>query len=122
MGQIGAFINLQIKARTSKGVDMDEQKFPPYSPRYAARRRKAGHPVQNVNLFFTGSMFSSLTYHAESSQVTSFFMPTVDKYGGRNPQKAFFNDQLRPFFGLTDDDVTEIEKMVAKGLGDQLKE
>lgn len=121
MGQVGAFVNLQIKARAAKGVDVSESKFTPYSPQYEKSRRDAGHPTGSVNLFFTGSMFSSLTYEAKSDQVTSFFMNTVDKVGSSNPQKAFFNDQLRPFFGLTDSDVDQIEKMVLKGLSKQLE-
>lgn len=121
MGQIGAFVNLQVKTRTSKGVDKKERTFPPYSPAYRKKRQDAGHPVNKVNLFFTGSMFSSLTYTPEEYQVTSFFMNTVDKFGGRNPEKAFFNDQSRPFFGLTPADVKEIEKMVGGHIQVELK-
>ena len=112
MGQIGAFVNLGIKTRTARGENMDGRTLLDYTPEYAKRRSKAGHPVNKVNLFFTGSMFSALTYDAEKYQVTSFFMNTVDKYGGRNPEKAFFNDELRPFFGLSDADIDEIESMV----------
>lgn len=115
MGQVGAFINLQIKARTAKGVDVDGRPFDGYTPAYRKRRQDAGHPAR-VNLFFTGSMFGALTYDAEKYQVTSFFMNTVDKFGGRNPEKAFFNDQLRPFFGLSQLDIAEIEDMVAAHL------
>jgi hypothetical protein len=112
MGQVGAFINLQIKARTAKGVDVEGRVFKGYTPAYRKQRRAGGHPVSKVNLFFTGSMFSALTYDADKYKVTSFFMNTVDKFGGRNPEKAFFNDQLRPFFGLSQADIGQIEAMV----------
>lgn len=112
MGQVGALINLRIKERTARGVDIDGKPFDPYTPAYRKKRTDEGHAGNTPNLFFTGSMFSALTYDADKYQVISYFMNTVDKFGGRNPEKAFFNDEIRPFFGLNESDINEIEALV----------
>jgi phage gpG-like protein len=121
MGQVGALVNLRIKMRTARGIDVKGRPFKSYTPEYRKRRSKEGHPVNNPNLFFTGSMFSALTYDAEKYQVTSYFMNTVDKFGGRNPAKAFFNDEIRPFFGLSEIDISEVEALVQDHLKQLLR-
>jgi hypothetical protein len=121
MGQIGAFVNLRIEERTARGVDKDDKHFTPYSAKYAKERSEAGHATSKPNLFFTGSMFSALTYNADKYKVTSYFMNTVDQFDARNSEKAFFNNETRPFFGLNDLDINEIEAIVSKHLNKLLK-
>lgn len=122
MGQIGELISTRIKERTAKGIGADNKTFPPYSPAYKRwRGDKMKRPVDKVDLFLTGSMFSALTHTARDDQATIFFMDTVDRYGGRNPQKAFFNQETRNFFAINAADVAEIERMVRDYLAIRLK-
>lgn len=122
MGQIGAFVETQVLTRTARGVSADNTPFPPYNPLYAERRQDAGRPINKVDLFFTGSMLSALTYEAERQRVALFFMNTTDKYGVRNPAKAYYNQQLRNFFAMSAADVAAVEEMVRKHIARHLKE
>lgn len=112
MGQIGSYLKLAIGKRTAEGVDADAKPFPPYNPQYAERRVAAGRPVAHVDLFFSGSMFSALTYTANDDGVSLFFLNTTDRYGMGNPDKAFYNQQLRNFFSISAKEVAEVEDMV----------
>lgn len=122
MGQLGAYVETQVLQRTAKGIDADNKPFPPYSGLYAKRRKKAGRPTNSVDLFFTGSMLSALTYEAERQRVSLFFMNTTDKFGVRNPAKAYYNQQLRNFFAMSAEDVAAVEEMVRKHIARHLKE
>jgi len=82
MGEIGTFLMTNIKLRTAKGIDVDGDTFIPYSPSYALFRKKMGHPIGKVSLFFTGSMMSSMTYKATSNTAKLYFLNTKDKFGG----------------------------------------
>lgn len=122
MGRIGARVNTFIKERTAEGKSTSGAPFDPYTPRYAAWRKKEGYPTEHVDLTLTGSMFAALTYTAENDRVTSFFMDTADKRTTvRNPAKAFFNQERRDFFSMSADEVKDIEAMVNEYIDDQLR-
>jgi phage gpG-like protein len=121
MGQLGNLVNTRIKERTAKGIGADKKAFAPYSPAYKRWRQKKKRPVAKVDLMFTGTMFAALTYDAQNDKVTSFFMDTVDRFGGRSPEKAFFNQETRNFFAISADDVVEIEQMVRTYVNERLK-
>jgi len=121
MGQVGAFVQTEILTRTAKGVDADGNPFDPYSPGYLVQRAKEGRPTDVVDLFFTGSMLSALTYDEAPQQVTLFFMDTTDKFGMRNPEKAYYNQQLRDFFAMSAKDVAAVQDMVSKYIAKALK-
>jgi len=122
MGRIGAYVVTQILQRTMRGIDIEGSPFEPYSPKYKLFRMKTGHPHDKVNLFFHGSMLSSLTYKEAKDKVEVFFMRTYGKtpYGKpskvSNPQKAFFLNQRREFFGLSAKDEEEVERMILDNL------
>ena len=61
MSELATYLMSTIKLRTSKGKDVDNVLFEPYSPKYALFRQKKGHPTNKVTLFFTGSMMASMT-------------------------------------------------------------
>ena len=123
MGLIGNRVNTMIKARTAQGQDAAGGPFEPYSPRYAAWRKKHGFSTGIVDLTLTGGMFIALTYTAENDRVTSFFMDTPDKRNPkvRNPAKAFFNQQTRDFFSLGAAEVKEVEAMVKDYIDRELR-
>jgi hypothetical protein len=77
-------------------------------------RSAAGLPTEVVDLFFTGSMLSSLTSEETDSQTTLFFINSQDKFGGSNPAKAYYLNEDREFFAMSADDVetiTEVARM-----------
>lgn len=114
--EIGLFMQTRIKVRTSEGKDVDGKAFEPYSPAYALFRSKEQHPVSKVNLLFSGSMMSSMTFEIgqEQRSVLLFFLNTADETGARNPAKAFFLNEKRTFFSLSEQDVNDIVEMSRK--------
>ena len=113
LAEAGLFLRTRILERTSQGVDVDETPFRPYSPEYAFFREQAGLPTSVVDLFFTGSMLSSIMIENKDDQVRLFFAPTQDKFGMSNPEKAFFLHENRKFFAFSDDDVETITEVAA---------
>lgn len=114
--EIGTYLVASIKDRTSKGKDVDEKDFIPYSPGHLRTRSKKGLPTNTVDLFFTGSMMASMNYDASAEEVRIFFKPGTDKTGSSNPEKAFFLQQDREFFGISDEDVKEVMEIVEQEL------
>lgn len=121
MGEIGNFVELQILTRTADGIGADDEPFEAYSVGYERRRSAEGRPTDAVDLFFTGSMLSALTHDADNDRVTLFFMDTSDKFGMRNPEKAYYNQQLRNFFALSAKDVADVTNMVSDYVAKALK-
>jgi hypothetical protein len=114
MAEIALFLRTRILERTAAGVDVNEHDFEPYSPEYEFVRSAAGLPTEVVDLFFTGSMLSSLTSEETDSQTTLFFINSEDKFGGSNPAKAYYLNEDREFFAMSADDVetiTEVARM-----------
>jgi phage gpG-like protein len=103
-------------------VDAEEKAFKPYSTRHAAKRASLGLPIDHVDLFFTGSMLSSMTSETAVNQVRVFFMPTSDKFGGFNPAKALFLNEggpkmpQREFFAISEKDASDIIDLTARRL------
>lgn len=120
MGQIGAYLMFAIKARTGEGEDAQGRSFRPYTEEYAEYRSANGLPTADVDLFFTGSMMSSMTFKASSKSVRLFFMNTTDDEGVRNPAKAYYNQMDRDFFSISADEVEVIEKMVKEWVDSHL--
>lgn len=112
MTEIGLFSQTKIKVRTLEGTDADGSMFAPYSPKYAVFRKLKGHPVDKVDLTFTGSMLSSMTMDADKKRVDIFFLNTEDPTGTKNPLKAFFLNQKRNFFALSESDIKGIMRIV----------
>jgi hypothetical protein len=112
--RIGAFVKFRIDERTARGVDVEGSAFRPYSPRYKLFRKKEGHPTSKVNLFFSGSMLSALTFSAKGDVAKVFFLPSQDPSGTSNPLKAFYLNKTRRFFAMSAEDIDLITRMVNK--------
>lgn len=112
MDEIGMYVVARVQVRTAEGKDVNNVNFLPYSPRYRLFRQKTGHPSSKVNLFYTGSMMSSMTHDAEEDQVRIFFMNTRDRSGVSNPLKAYALNQTREFFAVNEDEQRYIFNMV----------
>lgn len=112
MGEVGGYIIFSIQERTMKGRDVRGRTFTPYSPRYRLFRQRTGHPVDKVNLFYTGSMMSSMTMDQSDSQVRVFFMNTTDRSGTSNPMKAYFLNKDRRFFEISPEEQNKIVDLI----------
>jgi len=113
MGEIATYVITAILRRTAQGIDADRQPFEPYSPPYRLFREETGHQGSPVNLFYTGSMLSSMTYKASKNRAEVFFMNTsAPDQDVTNPQKAFYNQQSRNFFAISEREQEQIREMV----------
>jgi len=117
MGNIGTFIKFLIDKRTHEGKDVQGKKFKPYAESYKSYREKNQRPVDKVDFDFHGSMWDALTFEYGSKSVRVFFQNTPDQYSSThvtNAAKAFFLNEQRQFFALSDKDVKKIKEMVQK--------
>jgi len=116
LDEIGQFAMTKIKVRTEEGRNVSGRYFKPYSKLYKKFREEHGHPTNRVNLTFTGSMLASMTYDIKPGDggpsVKVFFLNTEDETGTKNPEKAFFLNEERRFFALSENDIKEIKKTV----------
>jgi hypothetical protein len=95
--------NAIIKRRTNQGQGI-EKRFAPYTPKYAAFRRKEGRQVSPVNLQFKGNMLSAMQAFKGRGEAKIAFTRSVEA------KKAYFNNRKRPFFGVNN---TEKRKLMA---------
>lgn len=116
MSEIGTFLLTSIKVRTAKGTDADGKTFKGYSPGYKLLRSKKGLPSALVDLFFTGSMSSAMTFEAERNKVRLFFLPTTDKSGMFNPEKAYYVNEKRKFFAVNSDEISKIADIISDNI------
>lgn len=110
--ELAQFAMFRIKKRTSAGKEVDGNFFQPYSDRYKLFRQKHGRPINKVDLFFTGSLLSAMTSHIETGGVRLYFLNTEDKFGGKNPIKAYYLNQNRNFFALSNEDIRGLRRIV----------
>lgn len=109
---IGMFIMKTIKDRTLKGEDYRGETFQDYSEEYALFREKKGYQTNYVDLTLTGSMLSAMTYDADKDSVSVYFMNTDDPSGSSNPEKAFYLNEDREFFNLSQDEIDQVMGIV----------
>jgi hypothetical protein len=104
MAEVAEFVIFKILDRTSRGVDVNETAFKPYSPRYALFRHKKGLPTDKVDLTVTGMMLSSITYESNNRKARIFFQNITDRSDTPIPMKAYFLNEDREFFAINDED------------------
>ena len=109
LNKAASYVDFKILERTASGVDVYGNEFIPYAPMSVRLRSAKGLPTRKVDLFFTGRMLNALTHEADSDVGKVFFLPG----GSPSPaEKALKNNQTRPFFGVSDDDVKAVFKIV----------
>ncbi len=114
LSEIAIMIMGQIKDRTVDGVDVDGRSFTKYSDSYAKWRKKEGYSTSPVDLTFSGHMLSAMTSTSTAKEAKIFFMDTKDTKNVSAPDKAFWNNEDREFFGLSKND----EKLVMRIVDD----
>lgn len=127
MSELAQYIITAIQLRTAEGIDAEGSEFIPYSPLYALFRESQGHPTDKVSLFFSGTMLSSMTFDATKDTARIFFMRTTSppiRYrtkSGRtvtrqskvtSAQKAYFLNQDRRFFAISESEQQKIMEIV----------
>lgn len=132
MSDVANFLIAKIQMRTASGVDASGNPFTPYSAGWALFRQKTGHPTDKVNLFFNGTMMSSMTFSATKDSARIFFLPTTGapyKYKTKSgdtrereqkinsAQKAYFLNEDRRFFAISASEQQQILNMI----GDHLR-
>lgn len=121
--EIFSFLRKVILVRTARGVDADEHKFADYHPGYKLFRQAFGRPTSKVDLFFSGTMLSSIDYDVTETGGRMYFLPTQAPApqlpGGvkgeeppPSPLKAYLlqvgTKKPRKFFAFSKRDVEEI--------------
>jgi len=101
-----------INQRTLAGRDVNGNRFKPYSLQYSKYKRNRGGGW----LSDTGKMLSSMTHKLiGSGKVMIFFRKRSENL------KALGNQQIRPFFGLNDSDISKIVTRVRNRVRKALK-
>jgi len=88
-------VSNQIKRNASQGKGLRNKAFRGYTPSYAKFRQKKGRSVAPVDLNFTGQMFGAMNGQFARKGVAKVYFASVAQ-----SRKAFFNNRIRPFFGL----------------------
>jgi hypothetical protein len=136
--EIGHLIRAEILKRTARGVDADGLKFDGYSAGYRLYRKKHGRPVQKVNLFWTGTMLSSMDVAPlPRGGVRLYFQPTQapdyptgprakkPRVSPKSPAKAYYlqthKTKPRKFFAVSKQDVKQVHQFLVDVLKAHLK-
>jgi len=112
MREIGLFLTSQIQIRTAEGRDVHGEPFEPYSEGYAELRRRSGRSANKVNLFMTGSMMSSMDFNTTENTVELFFQGSKDPTGMSNPEKAYYLNENREFFAVSEEDRIRVREII----------
>ena len=110
MGQIGAAAIEEINKRTGNGVDADNRRFEPYTPKYKKFKQKleARFFTGKVNLSVSGNMLSAMQWKATDKKATIFFNKPKEAL------KASGNDRKRHFFAVNQKDMTIFSRIIER--------
>src|ERR1700752_5174468 len=98
----------RIVVRTQRGQDVDGNSFAPYSKQYAKHRARKGRNTTPVDLTFTGNMLSAIS--TEGAEEGGATVGKLSFNSAREAVKARGNQEKRPFFGLSDEQVERIKR------------
>lgn len=98
-----------LKKRTQDGTGL-KGRFKRYSAEYRKYKISKEKDPFKVNLRDTNSMMLSLTSRISGNAGYVYFN------GGENNKKAYFNNQIRPFFGVTKKEQKEIDEIFTRYL------
>lgn len=101
--------NIQI--RLTKGIGLDDAPMAPYSPAYAKKRERIGMESQIRTLNFTGSMQRSLSIRS-AQKIGSEIVVEVGFANPSDQEKAAYNQQRTPWFGVSPQDEAALRRVV----------
>ena len=94
-----------IRTKTAKGIDINSNKFAPYSTSYLKKLNREGKKTA-VDLFYTGRMLGALTPSGKTVRKTGKHKVSLGFSNAQMRQRALFNQVLnepkRVFFGFND--------------------
>ena len=94
-----------IRTKTARGIDVNSNKFAPYSSSYLKKLNREGKKTA-VDLFYTGRMLSALTPSSKTVRKTGKHKVSLGFSNAQMRQRALFNQVLnepkRVFFGFND--------------------
>ena len=122
LAEIGTYLQGAIKFRTQdEHTDIFGRKFKDYSHGYKMFRQRKGYGTE-VDLTLTGGMFAALRYTATDDYVRVFFGAGSSRgTDTQHPAKAFYLQEERKFFGISDEDVREILRLYQVNIGGALR-
>jgi hypothetical protein len=121
LDEIGSYMLPAIEIRTLAGKDVDGNAFKPYTPKYALFRLENNRQASPVNLKFSGTMLGAMTHEADSNKVRLFFLNVTDPSDTRVPAKAFFLNEQREFFAISDSERSKVLDIVDAYIKRQLR-
>jgi phage gpG-like protein len=92
--------------RIQSGKDVDGNPFTPYTPEYEKFKSAKGRKTSPVDLTFTGNMLNAITSKVE--KFADKIVGTIFFNSAREAAKARGNQDKRPFFGLSEEQVQRI--------------
>ena len=98
-----------IKRRTNKGDGLNG-KFKPYSKGYQAYKVDKGKNPFTVNLRDGGDMMKNMTARIQGDTALIYFTTAESN------KKAYFNDKIRPFFDLNEEEQKTISNIFTRYL------
>lgn len=113
MQQIGQGAIVEMRDRIARAVDVFDKPAPPLQPRYAKQKIRAGkQPVRDILL--TGNTLGSVqVIEADQTHVK------VGIRGATPYRKALFNQNIDPWFGLSNQDDERVLNEVVKPIFSQ---
>lgn len=115
MREIGQYAIEVMKERDARGVNIFDQPMKPLGAKYADRKRREGkNPIRNVR--FSGNLLGSIdVIEANDSSVK------VSVKGATPYRKGIFNQNIDPWFGLSEHDATRILDKAQTILGENIR-
>lgn len=120
MQEIGEFAVAIIKERVAGGTDVFDKPAKPLQPKYALRKAKKGLPAIR-DIRYTGNTLGSMQVIEVDDTHVKVGIRGVTPY-----KKALFNQNIDPWFGLSDTDHDrvfneKVRPLFAQDLKDVLK-
>lgn len=97
-----------IKSRTRSGLDVNNQGFVGYADSTKSKKSDAGKQISPVNLTETGTMLRTMTYTI--TEISRGFLGIIFFPSAEEAKKAEYNNALRRFFALSNEQISRIVK------------
>ncbi len=104
----------EIVQRTQSGKKIDGGNFKKYSKGYAAYKVSKGRKASPVDLTFTGAMLRGV--HSKITKLTKDFIEGRIFISPDQQDKANWNQERRPFFGLSKKQIDYINKKIGDAI------
>lgn len=101
-----------IKNRVERGIGLEDKVMAEYSKGYKSKRKKSGRQAKLRDLMWSGRTIGSIHAETEGDNIA-----VVTFSDARSAEIARYNHERTPFFGVSPNDMREIEKIVLGEIG-----